>query len=265
MAKQKEPTETVFKPSDLIGKLAIFKDSSSAPCTDCGGECGINLLMIFSIDEVKSSFLTLADHHENVSYNISYLNIDQSLDRGKITSSNVNFSTLGEFLNTIELLEPEAYVEYQDELDAINHIIMIESQTLANIINTNARIFGSLRELIKDEDESENESGTLSINNNSGTEIANVVFTTLDGDVKALELTTEDIQKVGNIIVTTIIQNLDIDTKDKKQVGGLKDLIQLRVIEGLPTKLKADTIKINEEKIISEVKRFKLMSENDDI
>lgn len=84
--------------------------------------------------------------------------------------------------------------------------------------------------------------------------LAQIVFNSVTG--KTAELSQDDIDRIGGIIMDVVMHNLSLDTADDKQIKKLKAEIEFKIIETLPASFTAQDIKINMDPILSEIKKY---------
>lgn len=187
---------------------------------------------------------------------IKTLNVDSTIETGVPVLDNLEISNAEKFFNSIE----EADVE-----DVATELLVA-----TNLINTNTLMIKERLEQLQTayhtmknmfEDHTKLDEGNLVIGSESGG-LAHIIFNTVDGET--VKLKTEEIEKIGQVIINAMMLNSDIDLENKQEVDDLVSEIEFKIIDSLPSTLKAGNFNINKDVLIKEIQALKEEFSSDD-
>lgn len=103
--------------------------------------------------------------------------------------------------------------------------------------------------------------GNLIIGSESGS-LAHIVFNTINGETAKLK--EDEIEKIGQVIINTMMINSDIDLTNDQEVNDLVSEIEFKIIDSLPGSLKAGSFFIKKDVLVKEMKALKEEFTSDD-
>lgn len=188
---------------------------------------------------------------------VEVLDIETSILTGNPATEVIEITDEDKFISNLSDIEntEESFTSLETMYQMLNANLAFLKQRSISISSA----FNAVKSIVKGP-QKDNE-GNLIIGGDSGG-LAHIVFNTIKGDT--LKLTDEEVNNVGQLVIDTIIQNINIDLENEKEVNGFIETLELKIIEGLPTSLRAGNITLNKDGIIKEIQSCKTNFLNDD-
>lgn len=219
------------------------------------------LVIIYKVDVSNKIFLDDDQKKStNTSHTLGLLDVMRTIDRENPVFANFNVEAIDKFKNNCTIVDPEEFAEEIDFCMSIVFDDMIETNDRLNevsmILSNLQQINSELPDCICDEcrqeteDEQEKDNENLILGGDSGP-LAHLVMRSIEGVKQKLKK--DDIDKIGNVLLQIIKSHTDTDFQVKDTVEKLKAEIEYKLVDALPSVLKAGKINLNMKAILEEI------------
>jgi hypothetical protein len=217
------------------------------------------IVLIYAYDINIQNFIDLEEKKsEKTRYLIYFVDVLGTIENQQTRYITNLVSNVDEFISNISELSEEESSEYIYKCQDIVYNDLLE-------INKEAINFGKIISAIKYANSSlSNSTGSIIIGSNRQG-VANVVYSAIEGEVNFSEEDIDKIAKVLNdVVLTYAISKIDL-SKDEN-IKKLNAELKYKIIEVLPTNVKADDIDLNTNFIIKQIEdmQYHQFDENDE-
>jgi hypothetical protein len=183
---------------------------------------------------------------------IDVVDINESIMTDSIHLCELFINDTDKFVESVNKISDE---DITASCEAIKYLIEKESQSLSERIKNYNKTLCVIQKIIGQESVSDN---AVIISNGANNMFATMVYNTIDGIKK--DLSSSQMNDIGNIILQELLDNSDVDTKDNKAIDRIANRLELKIIESCPSWMITGKININKDSIISEINRLQEMS-----
>lgn len=187
------------------------------------------------------------------------IDIKSTLETNRITTETCVVSSLKKFKANVKAVPVDTCV---DEIVRVTALLLGEMTVYSQKLSELSNILSSIRSCTKTE--ATIDGGNIVL---AGTEepLAHIVFQTVSGQKEAIEkvLTQKEVQRMGEVLGSIIMSNLDLDLDDEERVRKLKAEIEFKVIDSLPNNLKAGDVSIDINAVLGEIRGFQIAKDGD--
>lgn len=228
------------KLDNILHKPLLYKESESNQ----------TIIVIYSYDKIISKNINIAGVDNNKIYYVVYfIYINSTLSYNRPDVGKKEIHDINAFLDCLvelDLKEQNSKIP----LFSTQKIILSEMNVLLSNIHEYSSICASLNKILSNKENL----GRIVLQGTTSF-LANIPIKTIDG--KTIDLTKDNIDDIGNIVIKHILDNIDLNINDEKEVQEFKNKLELEIIESLPNDIQAGSIVLNMEAIIEEINKFR--------
>jgi|GEM_PF-5127297 len=206
-----------------------------------------NVLPISSGHRVNCFLSPLSTEIEEDIYYLEIIDINESLVNNQLTISELVITNADDFISSMITGSNKENDEY---CKVIKLLIQNESSFLTQRIKSHTRTLCVLNKILNNEKVS---SSAITIGNNDNLYTA-IVYNTIDGIKK--DLSDDQINNIGNIIVKFILDNGQIDLSDDELVDSIIRQLEVIIIDSCPSWIIAEKVHINKDAIKNEINKL---------
>lgn len=224
---------------------------------------GPRLMIIYGHDVIiEHTVGSSGELVKNRKESIKLLDVSRTVEFGHATIEVLNIEDHNKVLEKIKTIDTS---ECSHDILLATSMLIEEMTMLTDRLNNMSNALSAIKKISETQEESNNfDSGNL-ILAGSSEPLTHIVFETITGEKVNLHdvLSEQDIRNIGGVLLDIVMSHVDQDLENQDFLKKLLAEIEYKLIEALPSGLKAGDININLNAVVAEIKKFRDLDHTD--